>query len=394
MALLTALLGPTLLGAETVFPTVQMKLAYPELILHRPLFLCEAPDGSKRIFVVEQGGKILVLPQERTGKETKVFLDISDRKPHVANEEGLLGLAFHPQLKSNGKFFIHYSQQNPRRNVLSEIQVAKDNPDRADPATERILTEIPQPYANHNGGAILFGPDGFLYVSLGDGGSANDPLNSGQNLFSLLGKILRIDVNSRTGNLPYGIPADNPFAGKDGARHEVWAYGLRNIWRMSFDRQTGELWGGDVGQNKWEEVDVIVKGGNYGWRIREGLHAFETNPPPAEVKWIDPVFEYGRTNGNSITGGYVYRGQKNPGLRGLYLCADFTTGTIFALRYEAGKVTQGGVLFTQSKGLIPLRNISSFGEDAGGELYILTYEGIVNGRIYELEEITLKAEVK
>jgi glucose/arabinose dehydrogenase len=254
--------------------------------------------------------------------------------------------------------------------------------------------EVPQPYENHNGGELLFGPDNFLYVSLGDGGSANDPHNNGQNLQTILGKILRIDVDTEAGGPPFRIPKDNPFVGRGhGIREEIWAYGLRNVWRMSFDRQTGELWAGDVGQNKWEEVDIIVKGGNYGWRIREGFHAFDTNGAPAGVTWIDPVIEYphnaiwdtNHTPGLSITGGYVYRGQNVPALRGMYLYADFALGTIWGLRYEHGKVTQRGVIWVHPKGQLPLRNVASFGEDSAGELYVLCFEGTVNGRIYELE---------
>ncbi len=372
--------------ANAALPRVDFKLAYPELTFNRPIWLSEAPDNSGRIFVVEQTGKIKILPKDRSGREASVFLDISERKPHASNEEGLLALAFHPQFKSNGKFYTFYTQQKPARNLLSEWHVSKTDPNSADMASERILLEVKKPYPNHNGSTLMFGRDGFLYVSLGDGGSANDPHNNGQSLTAILGKILRIDVDSKSAGLEYGIPKDNPFVGQgNGVREEIWAYGLRNVWRMSFDRQTGELWAGDVGQNKWEEVDVIVKGGNYGWRIREGLHVFDTNAPPSETKYIDPVFEYDRTKGNSMTGGFVYRGQKSPALRGLYLCADFTTGTIFAVKREGDKTVESGVLFTQPKGLIPLRNISSFGEDAKGELYVLVFEGIVNGRIYELE---------
>lgn len=385
------------LHAQTNFPVVRMKLAYPELVLNRPLWLCEAPDASGRIFVVEQPGRILILPKDRNGKETNLFLDISARKPHVGNEEGLLGFAFHPQFKVNGKFYTYYTQHDPRRSVVSEWQVSQKDLNTADPATERVLLEIPQPYENHNGGTLLFGPDGFLYITLGDGGSANDPQNFAQNLNALLGKILRIDVNSKSNSLAYCIPKDNPFVGKgSGVREEIWAYGLRNPWRISFDKQTGELWAGDVGQNKWEEVDIITKGGNYGWNIREGFHPF-TNTVKTTSALIDPIIEYPHnpvfdtntthTPGLSITGGYVYRGHKLPLLRGVYIYADWTLGTIWGLRYEEGKVTNSGVLFRQPKGQLPLRNVASFGEDSQGELYVLVYEGIVNGRIYELEEI-------
>ena len=381
-------------GGESPFPPVELKLAYPELVLHRPLWISEAPDESKRLFVVEQPGRILILPQDRAGRETVTFLDISDRKPYGGNEEGLLGLAFHPQFKDNGKFYVYYTQHEPRRSVLSEFQVSRQDSNTADPASERILLQILQPYENHNGGAALFGPDGYLYLSLGDGGSANDPHYNGQNLNTLLGKIIRINVNARTVDLPYGIPADNPFVGKGAeARPEIWAYGLRNAWRMSFDRETGELWAGDVGQNKWEEVDVITRGGNYGWNYREGFHAF-TNSPPADVRLIEPIIEYphqpalstNHTPGLSITGGYVYRGQKIPGLRGVYLYADWMMGTVWGLRRQEGKLTERGVVFMQPKGLLPLRNAASFAEDGRGELYLLVYEGTVNGRIYELVE--------
>ncbi|HEY0455659.1 MAG TPA: PQQ-dependent sugar dehydrogenase, partial [Verrucomicrobiae bacterium] len=370
-------------GDETNhFPKVTMQLAYPNRTLNRPVWLCSEPGPVHSIFVVEQPGRILILPpkREEDSNMVQVFLDITDRKPYASNEEGLLGLAFHPKFRENGKFYIYYTQQNPKRNVLSEMTVTSEYPRRGDLKTERILLESPKPYdtdpakayPNHNGGSLLFGPDGMLYLGLGDGGSGNDPHNNGQSLKTILGKVIRIDVDGRTGDLAYGIPKDNPFAGKGGGvREEIWAYGLRNPWRMSFDRETGELWAGDVGQNKWEEVDVIVKGGNYGWRIREGFHAFDTNAPPAQVELIEPVFEYGRMLGNSMTGGFVYRGKKLPALRGLYLCADFTTGTIFAIRREQGKVVESGVLLKQPRGLLPLPNIASFGEDADGELYIL-----------------------
>ena len=392
--LLPMILGLGLARAEPPFPAVEMKLAFPELILRRPLWLGESPDASGRLFVLEQPGRILILPRERSGTNVIVFLDISERKPHVGNEEGLLGMAFHPQFKANGKFYIYYTLHNPRRGVLSELQVSPADPNLANPATERVLLEVPQPYENHNGGSTLFGPDGYLYLGLGDGGAANDPHNFGQNTNTLLGKIIRIDVNAKTGDRPYGIPGDNPFAGKgNGVREEIWAYGLRNPWRMSFDRKTGELWAGDVGQNKWEEVDIITKGGNYGWNYREGFHPF-TNSPPAELRMIEPVIEYphvaaldtNHTPGLSITGGYVYRGQKNARLQGVYLYADWTLGTVWGLRYEEGKVTARGVVYRQPRGLLPLRNIASFGEDASGEVYLLVYEGAVNGRIYELVE--------
>jgi glucose/arabinose dehydrogenase len=259
--------------------------------------------------------------------------------------------------------------------------VAKAHPNQADMTSERILLEFPQPYWNHNGGVILFGPDGKLYIASGDGGKANDPHDNAQNLGALLGKIFRIDVDARTGKLAYGIPADNPFAGrKDDARGEIWAYGLRNVWRMSFDRETGDLWAADVGQNKWEEVNLITRGGNYGWNIRESFHKFKEDGP-AKGDWIDPVIEYahhagvekeskfpGHGYGVSITGGYVYRGKAIPALRGAYVYGDFVTGLIFAVRQKDGKATEHGTIH-QQKGKV--YQIASFGEDAEGELYLL-----------------------
>ena len=387
LAVLGLVFPRSLVSAEPL-PSIQTKVAFPALKLNRPLWLSEAPDGSKRLFVVQQDGKILILPKDRNGTETKTFLDISDRKPWVQNEEGLLGFAFHPKYKANGKFYIFYSQQNPRRSVISEFHVSKADADVADKASERILFEVPQPEWNHNGGQIEFGPDGFFYIGLGDGGGANDQFRTGQNLGTLLAKILRVDVNSKTGDLPYGIPKDNPFVDNPEARAETWAYGLRNPWRFSFDRKTGLLYCADVGQNKWEEIDIIEKGGNYGWSFREGFQEFGTRQPPAEAKLIDPILEYPHnaqlsTNhlpGLSITGGYVYRGSKIPALQGVYLYTDFVSGTLWGLRYENGKVTTAGVLEMQPKG-VPARQFSSFAEDISGEIYILGYDG----NIYELE---------
>ncbi len=376
-------------------PKMELKPLWTNVPIQRPMWLCEAPDGSQRKFVIEQRGKVLLLPSNPSATKAEVFLDISARNPYTSNEEGLLGFAFHPRFKDNGKFYTYYSQTNARRTILSEWRVARNDATKADAASERILFEQPQPYPNHNGGCILFGRDGFLYITLGDGGSANDPHENGQNLQTILGKIIRIDVNSRTDNLAYGIPRDNPFVGRgEGVREEIWAYGLRNAWRFSFDRQTGELWAGDVGQNKFEEVNIIEKGGNYGWNWREGFHAFKTNgAPPQIAKFIDPVIEYphlpaydkNSTHGPglSITGGYVYRGSKLPALRGAYIYADFSMGTIWALRRENGKVIESAALYSTPKGTVA-RNVASFSEDLAGELYVLVFEGTVNGRICEL----------
>jgi len=255
-----------------------------------------------------------------------------------------------------------------------------------------VILEVDQPYGNHNGATVLFGPDGYLYISLGDGGSAFDPQDNGQNLSTLLGTILRIDVDREQDGHAYAIPPDNPFVDRPGARGEIWAYGLRNVWRMSFDRETGDLWAGDVGQNKWEEIDLITRGGNYGWRIREAAHPFKAGTPPDPM--IDPVVEYpqrrgqGRSRelvGMSITGGCVYRGRSQPQLAGVYLYGDYVTGRIWALRYEDGRVTAHRQVFDGP----PRVHISSFGEDADGELYVCSFDQMDGrrggtGRLYIL----------
>lgn len=336
--------------------------AFPNLGFERPLFLTAVPGGN-RLAVVTQPGRIFVFENQPETDSAALFLDIRDRVQD-GGEEGLLGLAFDPDYTNNGYFYVYYSAAEPRRSVISRFEVGTD-PDAAEPASEQVLLEFEQPFSNHNGGMLAFGPDGRLYIASGDGGSGNDPQNNAQSLDTLLGKILRI--NPQAGNL---IPADNPFVGNPDARGEIWAYGLRNPWRFSFDRLTGTLWAGDVGQGAFEEIDIIQKGGNYGWRVYEGNQS-NINPDNLPASdFIAPVWTYGRSEGASITGGYVYRGAGLPELRDYYIYADFISGNVWALQYS-------GMTAVANSKIAEVPNPSSFGEDAAGELYITSFDGSI-----------------
>jgi quinoprotein glucose dehydrogenase len=287
-------------------------------------------------------------------------------------------LAFHPKFKENGELFVYYTgayeDEKDRKSVISRFRVSKDDPNRVDPATEEVIMTIGQPFWNHNGGTIIFGPDGYLYIGLGDGGKRADPFDNAQNLSTLLGSILRIDVDRRDEGLAYAIPPDNPFVGRDDARGEIWAYGLRNVWRMAFDPPTGLLWAADVGQDIWEEIDIIEKGGNYGWNLREGMHDFEPSGAPPAVEMtdlIEPLWEYHHDVGKSITGGNVYRGPSMAELEGAYLYADFVSGRIWALWYdqETKRVTANRAIRETGPAVM------TFGEDDDGETYFATQEG-------------------
>ena len=333
--------------------------------LNSPLYVTHARDGSNRLFIVEQPGRIQVL-QPGASSPTQ-FLDITTRVLS-GGERGLLGLAFHPQFASNGRFFVNYTRQPDGDTVIAEYGVS-GNPNVAS-TNERIILTVNQPFANHNGGMIEFGPDRFLYIGMGDGGSANDPGNRAQNLNELLGKMLRIDIDGTQGGLQYRIPADNPFAGGAQGRDEIYAAGLRNPFRFSFDRITGELYAGDVGQNVIEEIDIITRGSNYGWRVLEGTRCTNNDPQLCQQagSFTGPIAEYNHSGGRcSVTGGYVYRGSASTIPLGAYLYADFCTGEVFMLRNG-----------TQTLLLNTPFNIASFGEDQAGELYVVGLGGTLH----------------
>lgn len=333
--------------------------------LSAPLDFQIPKDGTGRFFIIEQAGKIRIVKAKKLVPTP--FLDIHTII-ESGGEKGLLGLAFHPQYKTNGRFFVNYTRRvsGQLQTVIAEYHVSAADPNVADPNSARILLVFNQPFDNHNGGQLAFGPDRFLYIGTGDGGSGGDPQGNGQNLGTLLAKMLRIDVNSGS---PYGIPADNPFVGVSGAKPEIWAYGFRNPWRFSFDNKTKRLFIGDVGQDSWEEVDIGVKGGDFGWNIMEGNHCY---PPAANCNQnglIPPIAEYSHSEGDAVIGGYVYRGKAIPALAGLYVFGDFGSGEIWTLQE-----TQPGV-WTRTPLLNAGFNISAFGRAPNNELYVINYAG-------------------
>lgn len=369
--------SPLPLKTEVAFPNLKWAGWQPETDAGipsalRPLLLTHAGDGSNRVFVGTEHGVIHVFPNDQQAAETKVFLDIQDRVSYndKQNEEGFLGLAFHPKFKENGEFFVFYTTKKAKlTNVISRFKVSKDDPNKADPSSEEILLTIEKPYWNHDGGTLCFGPDGFLYFAHGDGGLGNDPHENGQKLSTLLGKISRIDVDHKEMGKNYAIPRDNPFVGVKDARPEIWAYGLRNVWRMAFDRKSGRLWSSDVGQNLFEEIDLIEKGGNFGWSFREALHPFGAKGVGPRKDLIEPIWEYNHDVGKSLTGGAVYRGKRLPELDGCYLYGDYVTMKIWALTYDDQKKRVVANRPIKDPG-VP---IMSFGEDEQGEAYFMTF---------------------
>ncbi|MEJ7693586.1 PQQ-dependent sugar dehydrogenase [Daejeonella sp.] len=358
--------------------SVALKDAFPALSFSMPIEFLSPKDGTNRNFVVAQRGKIHVFANSPNVKESKVFLDI-ESKVTAGGERGLLGMAFHPEFKKNGYFYLNYTRNTSGlETVISRFTASKNDPNMADPASEVILLTFKQPYNNHNGGKVAFGNDGFLYIGVGDGGSGGDPQKNGQNRTTLLGKILRIDVNKTSGGLKYSIPADNPYKGNtQGFKEEIFAYGIRNPWRFSFDKTTGDLWMGDVGQNKIEEIDIVKKGGNYGWNVMEAEDCYGSGNCNTQ-DLILPVWSYrqGPQTGNSVTGGHVYRGKSLKSLKGKYIYGDYVTGNIWALTPSSGG-KYSNALVIKHKGMI-----SSFGEDANNELYVCSYG---DGKIYKLE---------
>lgn len=358
--------------------TYQVVDTFPNLSFDQPVDLQHSGDGSGRLFVVEQAGTIRVFDNDSSAENASVFLDIEQQVKDSGSEEGLLGLAFHPNFENNGYFYVNYTASNPDRTIISRFQVSNQNPDEADESTEQEILTFEQPYSNHNGGQLSFGPDGYLYIAVGDGGSGGDPHNNGQDQSTLLGSILRIDVDEQQNSSNYAIPPDNPFAGnEEGYREEIFAYGLRNPWRFSFDADNGRLWAADVGQNDYEEINIIESGENYGWNIMEGMHCFD---PPSDCDQSElelPIWEYGREEGISVTGGFVYRGPTLENLTGLYIYGDYGSGKIWALEYdESGDPENTELLEVDFQ-------IPSFGTDAENELYILGFDG----NIYQLEEV-------
>lgn len=349
--------------------------AFPNLSFEFPVDIQSPKDGTNRLFVISQPGVIYVFDNNSDTKAKKIFLDIRENVLY-GGEMGLLGLAFHPNYKENGFFYLDYTTDNPRRTVISRYRVSGDDPSIADALSEVILLEVEQPYENHNGGQISFGPDRHLYISLGDGGSSGDPLNAGQDLRNLLGKLLRIDVHTISEGKNYSIPIDNPFKGNsEGYKEEIFAFGLRNVWRFSFDEQN-RLWAADVGQDKWEEINLIEKGKNYGWRIMEAKHCYDPETNCDTTGLVLPIWEYGHNDmgGFSITGGFVYSGKSAPGLKSKYVYADYVFGRIWQLEFVNKLISNKLLIDTDLM-------IATFGVDEDNELYFADYND--NGKLFK-----------
>ncbi len=360
-----------------IFSQYNIENAFPNLSFEDPVGIYHANDGTNRLFVVEQEGRIKVFDNSPSVNNADMFLDITSLVDQDGGytEEGLLGLAFHPDFEENGYFYVNYTEHGPRRNVIARYMVSDTDPNEANYSSSEIILEVNQPYTNHNGGQISFGPDdGYLYITFGDGGSAGDPQGNGQNLSTLLGSLIRIDIDNPSGGLNYGIPSDNPFIAPLAARDEIYAYGLRNMWRFSWDLETGFLWGADVGQYEYEEINIIETAGNYGWNIMEGTSCYDS--PSCDEEGLEPpIWEYELYVDGvcSITGGHVYRGPSLWSLTGKYIYGDWCTGDIWALTYSEDGAHTNEHLITSGI------NITSFGVSQDNELFICA-----NSSIYKL----------
>ncbi|MDP6945322.1 MAG: PQQ-dependent sugar dehydrogenase, partial [Myxococcota bacterium] len=352
--------------------------AFPNLNISYPLLLTHANDGSNRLFVVERFGHIEVFPNDPSVSTSTTFLDLSSVIT-TESEGGLLGLAFHPDYATNGHFYVNYTvlQGEAMYTRISRFTVSATDPNLADPQSELLLRAIAQPFYNHDGGMIAFGPDGHLYIGMGDGGYAGDPYEHGQDTNTLLGAMLRIDVDHPEDGLNYGIPSDNPFA-NGGGRREIYAWGLRNPWRFSFDTVTGALWAGDVGQKTWEEITIIGLGENHGWNIMEGHACYPPEVSNCNTEGlVTPVMQYPNAGKGSVTGGYVYRGSRIPSLYGTYIFADYEQYTLYLMPTDEGP--------PDSPAMDTPDRVAGFGHDAEGEVYVL---GLLSGTIYRFDHAT------
>lgn len=358
---------------QSAFSQVSVVSAFPNLTFSRPIDLQYAPDGTNRLFIVEQSGNIYVIENDSTTSQKKLFFSLKD-SVDTGNEQGLLGLTFHPNYKNNGYFYVSYNPAGPDSSIIARYEVSAD-PDVADQGRKKIILGVKQPATNHNGGQIAFGPDGYLYIGFGDGGGSNNQYKNAQNLHTLLGAMLRINVDDTSSYGNYAIPEDNPFVGNDSSyREEIYAYGLRNPWRWSFDPVTGWLWCGDVGQDNWEEVDIIRKGGNYGWNIMEGTHCNPSGSECDDSGLIYPIVDYKNPDlGVAVTGGHVYRGSKVPDLFGKYVYGDYRSGLVWTCVYDGINEPVNELLLSSGK------TISAFGVDKDYELYLCD----LGGKIYK-----------
>jgi len=349
--------------------SMNIERVFPNVSFERMVDLVFSYDDTDQAFLVLQPGRIEVFEYTGANSQPQEFLDIQSKVSNKGNEEGLLGMALSPNFSSNGHFYLYYSAAGPRRSIVSRFSIKSDDLNSADPNSEQVILEVAQPYSNHNGGQIRFGPEGLLYISLGDGGGRGDPEGNGQNFTTLLGSILRIDVATLDSLGTYSVPSDNPFTNFSNAKGEIWAYGLRNPWRFSFDSLTGDLWVGDVGQNGFEEINLVTKGNNYGWNVMEGFHCYADTEGACDQSGLEsPVAEYDQGEGCSVTGGYVYRDSRLPELAGAYVYGDYCTGNIWALRHNGTQITEHIQIVNSSL------NISSFAQSPSGEIFILSFD--------------------